>query len=160
MAGRWLEFELTTRWRIPARREQVFDAIAEPSEWPGWWPGVLETHEHAQGDAAGVGRSGEIVWRAPFGYRVRFEMTALRIERPELLEALAIGDLSGRGTWRFREADGGAATETVFEWHVSASKPLMRAGGPLLRPLLVWNHDRLMTRGERALAERLTRPRA
>jgi uncharacterized protein YndB with AHSA1/START domain len=150
-----LKFELTTRWRIPADRDRVFAAIAEPAEWPEWWPGVISTHEDDPGDENGIGRSGEIVWRAPFGYRVRFEMTARRIEAPRLLEASAAGDLTGVGTWVF-DADGDA-TDVAFTWRVDADKPLMRAAAPVVRRILVWNHDRLMRAGEAALVQHLSR---
>jgi uncharacterized protein YndB with AHSA1/START domain len=151
-----LFFELTTRWRIPAPREAVFAAIAEPADWPGWWPGVVSTREDDPGDENGIGRRGEIVWRAPFGYKVRFEMTAQRIEPPSLLEASAVGDLTGAGTWRFTES--GDATHVEFAWRVDADKPLMRAAAPLVRRILVWNHDRLMRVGEEALTKHLAAP--
>lgn len=149
-----MHFELETRWRIPAARERVFAAIAEPAGWPEWWPGVISTREDDPGDQDGIGRRGEIVWRAPFGYRVRFEITAQRIEPPRLLEASARGDLSGAGTWRFEQD--GDVTDVQFAWRVDADKPLMRAAAPLVRRLLVWNHDRLMAVGERALTEHLS----
>lgn len=139
---------------MDAPREAVFDAIAHPERWPEWWRGVVSARQHDPGDEDGIGRRGEIVWRAPLGYRVRFTIEALKIERPVLLEARAEGDLTGTGTWRFGESSG--ATDAVFEWRVRADKPLMRAAGPLLRPILVWNHDWLMATGEAGLGRYLS----
>ena len=116
----------------------------------------ISTREDDPGDEHGIGRSGEIVWRAPFGYRVRFVITARRIERPALLEASAEGDLSGAGTWRFEPGPDGGSTDVTFDWRVGSEKALVRAAAPLLRRILVWNHDRLMAVGERALIEHLS----
>lgn len=151
-----MRFELTTRWQIPAPRERVFDEIAHPERWPGWWPGVVSTREDDSGDRNGIGRRGEIVWRAPlFRYKVRFEITATRVEPPVSLEADAVGDLRGTGTWQFRAADPG--TDVEFAWRVEAVKPLLRVVSPVARLALVWGHDRLMRAGERGLTEHLSR---
>ena len=73
-----------------------------------------------------------MVWKSLLPYRVEFEVTTTRVERPHLLEGHAVGELEGVGRWRFYEQDG--VTAVLYEWNVATTKPWMNRLAPLLRP--------------------------
>lgn len=144
-------------WLIAAPRDRVFEALWQSESWPEWWPGLVEATELDPGDpATGLGRRGRYEWRSRIPYPVRFEVVSTRIERPVALEGRATGDLEGTGRWRLFEERG--ATAILYAWDVQARKRWLRAAGPLLGPLLRWNHDHLMAAGGRGLARRLDAP--
>ena len=68
-----------------------------------------------------------MVWRSLLPYRVEFEVTTTRVERPLLLEADAVGELQGVGRWRLFEEDG--ATAVLYEWNVSTTQRLDEPAG-------------------------------
>ena len=94
-----------------------------------------------------------MVWKSLLPYRVEFEVTTTRVERPHLLEGQAVGELEGIGRWRLYEQDG--VTAVLYEWNVATTKPWMNRLAPLLRPVFEWNHDWVMAarrRGDRRAA--------
>ena len=86
-----------------------------------------------------------MVWKSLLPYRVEFEVTTTRVERLHLLEADAVGELTGIGRWRFYEQDG--ITAVLYEWNVATSKAWMNLLAPVARPVFEWNHDWVMARG-------------
>ena len=60
--------------------------IYDQERWPDWWRGVEEAEEIAPGDESGVGTVARMVWNSLLPYRVEFEVTTSRVERPHLLE--------------------------------------------------------------------------
>ncbi len=91
-----------------------------------------------------------MVWKSLLPYRVGFEITTTRVERPYLLEADAVGELSGVGRWRLYEQDG--VTAVLYEWNVATSKAWMNLLAPVARPIFEWNHDWVMARGGEGIA--------
>ncbi|MGI8728079.1 MAG: SRPBCC family protein [Solirubrobacterales bacterium] len=154
--GRGRPYELLSCWLLEVERERVFEALWESERWPDWWPGVVEATEIARGGPDGVGRKGRYEWRSTIPYPVRFEVRSTEVSRPWLLAGQASGDLVGEGTWRMFQQ--GPLCAITYRWSVRPTKPWMRALGPLLRPVFVWNHDRVMAGGAAGLAEWLECP--
>ena len=98
-------------------------------------------------------RHGRPATRGRMTYRVEFEVTTTRIERHHLLEADAVGELSGIGRWRLYEQ--GGVTAVVYEWNVATSKAWMNLLAPVARPVFEWNHDWVMKRGGEGIAQLL-----
>ncbi len=94
-----------------------------------------------------------MVWKSLLPYRVEFEVTTTRIERPYLLEADAVGELTGVGRWRLFERDG--VTAVLYEWNVATTTTWMNLLAPVARPVFEWNHDWVMKRGGEGIAELL-----
>ena len=117
------QYEFLTTWLLDAPRETVWDAIYAQEHWPEWWRGVEEVEELEPGNGDRLGAVSRMVWRSLLPYRVEFEVTTTRVERPlVLLEADAIGELQGVGRWRLFEEDG--ATAVLYEWNVSTTTRL------------------------------------
>jgi uncharacterized protein YndB with AHSA1/START domain len=147
------EYRFLTTWLLEADRERVWDAIYDSERWPEWWKGVLEAEKLEEGGADGVGQYGRYVWKARLPYRVEFHMRTTRVERPELLQGDATGELAGVGRWRLFEQD--SVTAVIYEWNVRTTKAWMNALAPVARPAFQSNHDYVMRNGGRGLAKLL-----
>jgi hypothetical protein len=90
---------------------------------------------------------------APFGYTLGFETVTRVRTPPRLLEAEAVGELEGRGSWRLEPLERG--TRVRYYWAVKTNKAWMNWLAPIARPVFDWNHDRIMSAGGRSIAARL-----
>jgi uncharacterized protein YndB with AHSA1/START domain len=147
------DYEFLTAWLLDSPREPVWEAIYDQASWPSWWRGVEEAVEIRPGEESGVGTVSRMVWKSLLPYRVEFELTTTHVEPPHLLQADAVGELSGVGRWRFYEEDG--VTAALYEWNVSTSRTWMNLLAPVARPVFEWNHDWVMARGAHGIANLL-----
>ena len=148
------EYAFLTTWLLESPRQPVWEALHDQARWPNWWRGVEEAEELSRPPGGeDVGTVARMVWKSLLPYRVEFEVTMTRVERPSLLEGRAVGELEGIGRWRLYEQDG--VTAVLYEWNVSTTKPWMNLLAPLLRPAFEWNHDWVMARGGEGIAELL-----
>jgi hypothetical protein len=147
------EYSFLTTWLLDAPRERVWEAIYDQRSWPSWWRGVEAADPLSEGDGDGVGSTWRMTWRSLLPYRVRFEVTTTRVERPHLLEGDAVGELAGVGRWLLFERDG--VTAVLYEWNVTTTKPWMNLLAPVARPIFEWNHDWVMARGGEGIARLL-----
>ncbi len=148
------EYAFLTTWLLESPRQPVWEALHDQESWPGWWRGVEEAEELSRPPyGADVGTVARMVWKSLLPYRVEFEVTTTRVERPHLLEGHAVGELEGVGRWRLYEQDG--ITAVLYEWNVRTTKPWMNLFAPLLRPAFEWNHDWVMARGGEGIAQLL-----
>jgi uncharacterized protein YndB with AHSA1/START domain len=148
------EYAFLTTWLLDSPRRPVWEALHDQASWPSWWRGVEEAEELTRPPGGeDVGTVSRMVWKSLLPYRVEFEVTTTRVERPHLLEGHAVGELEGVGRWRLYEQDG--VTAVLYEWNVSTTKPWMNLFAPLLRPAFEWNHDWVMARGGEGIARLL-----
>lgn len=148
------DYSFLTTWLLDSPREPVWEAIYDQESWPRWWRGVESADEVQPGiEGDGVGSVSRLVWKSLLPYRVEFEVTTTRVERPHLLEADAVGELTGVGRWRLYEH--GGATAVLYEWNVATTKAWMNLLAPLARPAFAWNHDWVMARGGEGIARLL-----
>ena len=147
-------YSFLTTWLLDSPREPVFEAIYDQARWPQWWRGVEEAEELRPGDGDdGVGTVARMVWKSLLPYRVGFEVTTTRVERPHLMEGDAVGELTGTGRWRLYEQEG--VTAVLYEWNVATTKAWMNLVAPVARPVFEWNHDWVMARGGEGIARLL-----
>jgi hypothetical protein len=148
------EYAFLTTWLLESARQPVWEALHDQARWPSWWRGVEAAEELSRPPGGeDVGTVARMVWKSLLPYRVEFEVTTTRVERPSLLEGRATGELEGIGRWRLYEQDG--VTAVLYEWNVSTTRPWMNRLAPLLRPAFEWNHDWVMARGGEGIAELL-----
>lgn len=150
------EYHFVTRWRMLAKVEEVYDVIADPLEYPRWWPSVyLEIKELEPGDSRGLGRRLTLHTKGWLPYTLRWESVATEAARPRRIAIRAEGDFQGRGVWTLCQA--GPFTEIEFDWKLAAEKPLLRTLSFLLKPIFSANHRWAMARGEESLRLELAR---
>jgi uncharacterized protein YndB with AHSA1/START domain len=147
------DYAFLTTWLLESPCEPVWEAVYDQERWPQWWRGVEEAEALRGGEPNGIGTVSRLVWKSLLPYRVEFEVTTTRIERLRLLEADAVGELSGVGRWRFYEQAG--VTAVLYEWNVATSKAWMNLLAPVARPVFEWNHDWVMARGGEGIAQLL-----
>jgi uncharacterized protein YndB with AHSA1/START domain len=147
------QYSFLTTWLLESPREPVWEAIHDQERWPQWWHGVEESEELTPGAEDGLGSVSRLVWKSLLPYRVEFEVTTKRVERPHLLEADAVGELDGVGRWRLYEQAG--VTAVLYEWNVSTTKAWMNLFAPVARSAFEWNHNWVMTRGGEGISKLL-----
>ena len=148
------EYKFVTIWRLEAGIDAVWDALYYPEHWPTWWPNVAAVEKLAPGDTDGVGAVHRYTWKTSLPYTLGFTMETTRVERPNLLEGRADGELTGVGRWALSTESGGITT-IRYDWNVRTTKAWMNLLAPIARPLFAWNHDRVMEAGGKGLAQHL-----
>lgn len=146
-------YHFLTRWRLEAPLSNVWDTIYDSMQWPSWWRGVVSVTEQDHGDENGINSIRTYTWKGRLPYKLRFSSKLLENDHGRLLHGHAFGDLEGKGTWRFSEADG--ITTLECEWEVCTTKKWMSALSFLLRPLFSYNHHLVMRWGAEGLARKL-----
>ncbi|MCY6489338.1 SRPBCC family protein [Leptolyngbya sp. GGD] len=145
------EYQFVTRWLIAAPIEQVWEEILNTKSWHLWWDAVDSVVDLEAGDSNGVGTVQRFVWKTPLSYTLTFNTRVIRLEAPIVMEAIAIGDVEGRGLWELTTLDRG--TEIYYTWTVRTTKRWMNALAVIARPLLEWNHNIIMQQGGKGLAQ-------
>ncbi len=145
-------YHFLTRWRVQSTPEEIYDILAEPLEYPRWWPSVYLS----------VARSGankfRLQTRGWLPSTLEWNAETVIAERPTRIEIAATGDFHGRGIWSLR-ADG-EFTDVSFDWNLHAEKPLLRHLSFALKPAFEANHRWAMDMGRQSLLLELERSRA
>lgn len=138
-------WSLRGTWRLDAPAERVAAVLVDLERYPEWWPQVLAVGSLGPDTAL-------VLCRSTLPYTLTLRLDARRRE-PPALEVGIEGDLTGTVRWHLTpERDHG--TRLDIEQDVRARGALALAS-VLARPLLRWNHDRMMRDGIRGLRERL-----
>jgi hypothetical protein len=135
-------------WHVPAPRDRVHAVLADVEHYPEWWPQVVACARIS--DTSGI-----VVCRSDLPYSLELRLTELHRE-PGLLETRVDGDLVGRVRWRLEPTDGG--TDLRFEQDVLVGTRALAMASYVGRPLLRWNHARMMRGCRTGLAARLGGP--
>jgi Polyketide cyclase / dehydrase and lipid transport len=152
------DFRIVTYWRVEATADEVAAVLTDAEALPRWWGQVyLAVAVVAAGDADGIGRQVTVLSKGWLPYRIRWTGELVAADLPHSWSIRATGDLVGEGVWMLTEADGW--TDAVYDWRVSADRPLFRLLSPLLAPVFAWNHRWAMARGEEGLRLEVVRRR-
>ena len=147
------KYSFTTRWKIKAPAEQVWNAIYESTEWPGWWKGVIAVEIVEEGDEYGVNGIRTYTWKSALPYKLSFQMKLVEKNEPKYMHGVAFGELEGEGEWFFEQH--GDTTHVQYSWNVFTNKAWMNYFSFLLKPAFKYNHDVVMRWGAEGLAKKL-----
>jgi len=111
----------------------VHDVLVDLEHYPDWWPQVVAVASLGPDDA-------RVLCRSALPYTLDLGLHAVRRD-PTRLEVSLSGDLEGFACWQLSAA--GTATALSFTQEVSVGGPLAVLSRPA-RPLLRWNHQRMM----------------
>ncbi len=152
-------YHFITRWRIAGTCGEVADVLGDPLALPRWWPSVyLHVAELQAADAHGLGRRVELLTKGWLPYTIRWQFEVVDSRYPYGFTIDASGDFDGRGVWTFTQD--GPIVDVLYDWRITAEKPLVRRLSFLLKPLFEANHKWAMARGEESLRLELMRRRA
>lgn len=124
---------------------EVQAVLVDLEYYASWWPEVVAVAKLSDDDAW-------VVCRSALPYKLDLRLHAVHREA-DLLEVAISGDLAGHA--RFELSEVGSGTRLVFTEEVEARGWALRAASYAARPLLVWNHDRMLDSGLRGLVERV-----
>jgi hypothetical protein len=140
-------YEFRGSWHVGAPLEVVRETVVDLEHYPEWWPQVWAVVKLGPDDA-------RVLCRSALPYTLDLVLHAVSREGT-LAEVEVSGDLAGTVRWRLSPEDGG--TRMDFEQHVQVTGPIALASY-VARPLLRWNHDRMMHGCIEGLRERLADP--
>jgi len=154
------QYAFLTHWRVRGTAQEVADIIGDATSLARWWPSVyLDVKELEPGDpATHVGRVIDLYTKGWLPYTLRWKFTVTESDPPAGFSLVAQGDFEGTGVWTIRQD--GDQVEATYDWRINATKPLLRYGGFLFRPIFAANHRWAMARGLESLELELRRRRA
>jgi hypothetical protein len=153
------EYDFLSKWRFEqSSLTEVADILEDTASLPLWWPELFKSVKIVKpGVEHGLGQIAECVCRARLPYSLHFRYTVVEQRYPNGSTIDSTGDLIGRGIWRLDSRAGGVDVE--YSWQVRLEKFWLRLLSPVLRPLLAWNHEWSMARGEEGLRREIVRRR-
>jgi hypothetical protein len=128
-------YRFTNTWIVPHPLREVADVLVDLEHYPDWWPEVVAVASLGPDDA-------RVLCRSALPYTLDLVLHAEHRE-PPLLETSITGDLHGLVRWRLTDVGAGAGTRMDFEQDVEVRGALALASY-VLRPVLSWNHHRMM----------------
>lgn len=153
------EYHFVTHWRVEAGVEEVSAILGNARDLVRWWPAVyLETSQLAPGGEGGVGARYSLYTKGWLPYTLRWQFRVTESHAPYGYTIEAEGDFVGTGIWTFEQD--GPFVHVVYDWSISAEKPLLRRFSFLLKPIFAANHRWAMRMGEKSLRLELARVRA
>jgi hypothetical protein len=153
------EYHFFSHWHVEGTCGEVADILGDPLALARWWPSVyLAVDELAPARADGTGRRVALHTKGWLPYTLKWEFEVVESRYPHGFTLVATGDFEGRGAWFFTQD--GPFVDIVYDWRISAEKPLLRNLSFLLKPLFEANHRWAMAQGEESLKLELARRRA
>jgi len=138
-------FEFTDQWVVDAPAAAVADVLTDLAQYPRWWPQVRA-----------VARLGpETAWvrcRSSLPYTLDLVLDAVS-RTPPVVEVAVGGDLDGYARFTLVPVAGGTRLDFRQEVSVRGALALASYVG---RPVLVWNHRRMMAGCRAGLTARLS----
>lgn len=126
-------YEFRGAWTLPADPDALREVVVDLEHYPEWWPQVVAVAKIGPDDA-------RVLCRSALPYTLDLLLHAVSREG-RVLEVAVGGDLEGRVRWHLTPVPGGTRME--FEQQVEV-RGLLALVTPLARPLLRWNHERMM----------------
>jgi len=137
-------YSFTESWLTPAPVAAVADTVLDLERYPEWWPQVRAVAKLGPDTA-------RVLCRSALPYTLDLVLDAVSREAP-VLEVAVSGDLDGWVRWTLSPVDGGTRTDFAQEVVVTGA---LAASSYVARPLLTWNHHRMMRGCEHGLRDRL-----
>jgi hypothetical protein len=138
-------FSFHSTWWLPHPVSDVHAILIDVERYPEWWPQVLACLKLGPDD-------GLVLCRSSLPFTLEMRLHAERRE-PDLLETSITGDLEGWVRWRLSpEKDG---CRVAFEQEVTVSATALATAAYVARPVLRWNHARMMAGAQHGLEARL-----
>jgi hypothetical protein len=139
-------YRFSSSFTLEAPRERVHDVLVDLEFYAEWWPQVRAVAKIDDDHAI-------VVCRSTLPYDLELELSAVSRDLG-LLEVGIDGPIRGWARYHLDEQSPGV-TSLDFEQEVRAEAPSFVLASYVAKPLLVWNHHRMMVGAEQGLKERL-----
>ena len=152
------DYHFITRWEVAASCAEVYNTLKEADDLKRWWPSVyLDVKTVEKGDTNGLGKLVSLYTKGwlPYTLRWQFRVTEVHPQDHSGFSLEAMGDFVGRGVWTF--AQQGDRCQVVYDWRISAEKPLLKYLSFVMKPLFAANHHWAMRKGLESLELELRR---
>lgn len=148
-------YRFSSAFNLAAPRERVREVLVDLEYYCEWWPQVR-----------GVGKIDDdralVVCRSSLPYDLELELTAVS-RASDLLEVGIDGPIRGWARYHLDELPtdgageqpGPGGTSLRFEQEVHARARMMVLASYVMKPLLAWNHRRMMRGAEQGLRAKL-----
>jgi|SRR5579884_2146208 len=152
------DYHFITHWRVQSTVKEVTEIIDDAADLVRWWPSVyLSVEVLKPGDTNGLGKEVALYTKGWLPYTLRWQFRVTEV-RPDGFTLVAEGDFDGRGIWTFEQD--GEWVNIIYDWKISAEKPLLRYFSFIMKPLFAANHRWAMQKGEESLKLELARRHA
>ncbi len=142
-------YRFSSTFVLPAPRERVHATLVDLERYSEWWPQVRAVGKLDADNAL-------VLCRSALPYDLELVLTAVSRDA-HLLEVGIDGPI--RGWARFHLDDAGpGATSLRFEQEVYAEAPMFVLASYAVKPLLTWNHHRMMRGLVSGLRQRVSAP--
>jgi hypothetical protein len=133
--GWGLTYRFSSTFTLEAPRNEVHAVLVDLEFYVDWWPQVKAVAKIDDDHAL-------VVCRSTLPYDLELELTAVSRD-PDVLEVGIDGPIRGWARYHLDE-QGPGVTSLRFEQEVRAEAPMFVVASYVARPLLVWNHHRMM----------------
>ena len=147
-------YRFSSTFTLEAPRERVHDVLVDLEHYGDWWPQVRGVAKIDDDHAL-------VVCRSALPYDLELELTAVSrwtstcSRWPSTARSVAARRTTSTRCRQDPSVKGPGATRLRFEQEVRAEAPLFVVASYVVKPLLVWNHQRMMRGAERGLRARL-----
>ncbi|MDQ1236857.1 hypothetical protein QE450_004355 [Paenibacillus sp. SORGH_AS306] len=127
-------------------REQLWELV-DHFENIDFWQGVSFAKVKQTGDTNGVGDEYECTFRTKMLFKLKILLKVADKSKPNQFKLMVEGPLAGEGTCFLEELDDGQATLIRCVWEVRLDHSMLRMSNPVMRPVYVWSHNKVMDEG-------------
>jgi hypothetical protein len=138
-------YSFRVSWTVPFPLVRVHELLVDLERYPEWWPQVRAVAKLGEDDAL-------VVCRSVLPYSLNLFLHAERRD-PTHLETSLAGDLEGVVRWYL--TDLGSETRMDFEQDVQVTGRFLSLASRAARPVMLWNHERMMRGCLAGLQDRL-----
>ncbi len=150
------EYHFVTEWRLKGTCEQVYEILSDVHGLARWWSSVyLKVEVQEEGDKDGVGKVVKLHTKGWLPYTLNWSFKTTGANKPNGFSLEAFGDFDGTGVWTFKQI--GDTVEIIYDWRISAEKPLLKRLSWLMKPIFAANHRWAMAQGEKGLIGELAK---
>lgn len=152
------DYHFITHWRVQGTMKEVTDILGNAGDLVRWWPSVyLGVKILKEGDETGLGKEVSLYTKGWLPYTLRWNFRVSEVTENGFT-ITAWGDFEGRGIWTFEQD--GPWVNVIYDWKISAEKPLLRYFSFIMKPIFSANHHWAMAKGEESLRLELARRHA
>ena len=139
-------YRFTSSWKMETPREKLWELV-DHFEDIDFWQGVTFAKVKQTDDAQGIGDEYECTFRTKMLFKLKIFLKVVDKSKPTTFKLRVEGPLAGEGTCYLEELDDGRATLIRCIWEVRLDHSMLRVTNPVMRPVYVWSHNKVMDEG-------------